>query len=211
MASACRWYAGAHPMFWLITALISVGVGGFSVFATLNRIGGNVERAFHRAPELAAASFAEGAYGRITGVADSTEPLPRVPGLDTPCLLYELVVYEATEDRHAGGGWRMAHSELVGVDLDVTVGDAVIRVNARDLYVLTAPSHDATEDLRAKPRRGSHTSRVRYVVPGSTVHLVGTLTRVVDDDPSAMRDYRSMATRYRMIGKRDQPVVIAAS
>lgn len=197
-------------MFWLITAILSVGVGGFSVFTALNRIGGNVEREFHRAPALPAAAFAEGAYGRIVGVADSTEPLPRVPGLDKPCLLYELVVYEATADRNGGAGWRMAHSELVGVELDVAVGDAVIQVNARDVYVLRAPSHDANEDLREAPRPGHHTSRVRYVVPGMTVHLVGTLTRVVDADPSAMRDYRSLATRYRMIGKRDQPVVIAA-
>ena len=197
-------------MFWLITALVSAGVCGYSVLTALNRIGGTVERAFHRAPELPVSSFAEGAYGRITGVATSTESLPRVPGLGTPCLLYELVVYESTDDRHAGPGWRMAHSKLVGVDVDVTVGDVVIQVNARDVYVVNAPSHDAPEDLRASPKPGSHTSRVRYVLPGTTVQIVGTLTRVVDDDPSAMRDYRSMATRYRMIGKRDQPVVIGA-
>jgi hypothetical protein len=197
-------------VFWLVTMLASLGVGGFSVFVTLNRLGGDSERAFRKAPELPPAKFAEGAYGRITGVASSTEKLPMVPGLDRPCLLYELTVYESTSDRNAGMGWRVVHRELVGADLEVTVEDTVIRVSARDLYLFTAPSHDANEDLRARPRPGSHTSRVRFVLPGATVHVVGTLTREVDDAPAAARDYRSIATRYRLIGKRDQPIVLAA-
>jgi hypothetical protein len=198
-------------MFWLIAAIASLGVGGVSLFATLNRMGGDVERNFREAKELPAAAFQEGAYGKLAGIATSSAKLPLVPGLDLPCLLYELVVYESTSDRNSGIGWHVAHRELVGVDLEVTVGDAVVRVNGRDLYLISAPSHDANEDLRAKSFGGSHTSRVRYVLPGASVQVVGTLTREVDDDPAAPRDYRSVATRYRLIGKRGQPIVLAAA
>ena len=40
-------------MFWLVTALVSAGVCGFSALTALHRIGGTVEQAFQRAPELA--------------------------------------------------------------------------------------------------------------------------------------------------------------
>jgi hypothetical protein len=198
-------------MFWLIAAIASLGVGGVSLFATLNRMGGDVERNFREAKELPAASFDEGAYGKLSGVATSTANLPRVPGLDIPCLLYELVVYESTSDRNSGTGWRVAHREIVGVELDVTIGDSVVRVHGRDVYLISAPSHDANQDLRAIASGGSHTSRVRYVLPGASVQVVGTLTREVDTDPAAVRDYRSVATRFRLIGKRGQPIVLAAA
>ncbi len=189
-------------MFWMITALAAMGAAGVSLFATLNRLGGDVEKAFREAPVLAEAAFAEGAYGRITGVASSSGTLATVPGLDLPCLIYELVVYEASSDRNAGA-WQVAHREIVGGDVDITVGTTVIRFDARDLYLFTAPSHDGYQ--------GNRTTRVRYVPPGATVQVLGTLTREVDDDPNASRDYRSVATRYRLIGKRKQPIVIAVA
>ncbi len=190
-------------MFWMITALAAIGAAGVSLFATLNRLGGDVEKAFREAPVLAEAGFAEGAYGRLTGVASSSATLPVVPGLELPCLIYELVSYEVSSDGHASGGWRIAHREIVGGEVDVTVGNTVIRFDARDLYIFTAPSHDGHERGR--------TTRVRYLPPGATVQVLGTLTREVDDDPGASRDYRSVATRYRLIGKRKQPIVLAVS
>ncbi len=190
-------------MFWMITALAAMGAAGVSLFATLNRLGGDVEKAFREAPALGEAAFAEGAYGRISGVASSPGTLPVVPGLDVTCLIYERVVYEVASDGQAAGGWRIAHREIIGGDVDVTVGDTVVRFDARDLYLYAAPSHDGHE--------GGRTTRVRYVPPGATVQVLGTLTREVDMDPNASRDYRSVATRYRLIGKRKQPIVVAVS
>lgn len=79
--------------------IAGLGMAGFSVFATLGRLGGDIERAFHKAPALPAAAFAEGAYGRIRGVATSSATLPVIPGLGELCLLYEIVVYESTPAR----------------------------------------------------------------------------------------------------------------
>ncbi len=196
-------------MFWMITALGMLGVAGVSLFATMNRLGGTVEKAFKRAPVLAESAFTEGAYGKITGIASSTKKLPTAPGLELPCLVYELVVHEANSDRQAGQGWRMIHSEVVAVDMEIAVGNTIVRVNAHDIYLVSGPVYDATTDVRTGAGYGN-TSRIRFVPPGATVHVVGTLTREVDDDPSAPRDYRSVATRYRMIGKRGQPIALAA-
>ncbi len=198
-------------MFWLITAIATFGAAGVSLFATLNRMGGNVERAYRTAPELPAAAFAEGAYGRITGIASSSAKLPLVPGLGIPCVAYELVVHAHDGERDANMGWRIVHGEVVSVELDVTVGDTVVRVNAREVYLVTAPSHDANRDLRPNGAVRGHSSRVRYIPAGATIHVVGTLTREVDDDPTAPRDYRSIATRYRLIGKRGQAVALAVA
>jgi hypothetical protein len=196
-------------MFWMLTALGMLGVAGVSLLATMNRLGGNVEKAFRTAPALAESAFAEGAYGKITGIASSTKKLPIAPGLELPCLVYELVVHEHSPDRQTGAGYRTVHSEVVAVDMEITVGDTVVRVDAREIYLVSGPVYDSKTDLRG----GSpfaHTSRIRFVPPGATVHVVGTLTREVDNEPSAPRDYRSVATRYRMIGKRGQPIALAA-
>ena len=197
-------------VFWLITMLATLGVGGGALFATLNRMGANLEKLFSSAPELDEGNFAEGAFGRITGVIGTNGTLATAPGVGVPCALYELVVYSVNDERH-GSDWRVVHRELVGRDIEVAVGNTIVRVDARELYIVRAPSHDAKTDLRAKPASGPHTSRVRYVPAGATVRLVGTLTREVDNDPSRQNDYREIATRYRLIGNRRQPVVIAAN
>ncbi|MBA3461197.1 MAG: hypothetical protein H0T46_14630 [Deltaproteobacteria bacterium] len=196
-------------MFWLITMLATLGVGGVSLFATLNRMGANLEKLFDAAPELTESKLAEGAFGRITGVVTGRGQLPTAPGIGISCALYELVVYSAHDDRH-GSGWRVVHRELVGGELDIMVGDTVVRFDASNLYVVSAPSHDANTDLRRGAEHGSYTSRVRYVPDGATVRVVGTLTREVDADPSAQNNYREVATRYRLMGSRRHPVVLAA-
>jgi len=189
--------------------LATLGVGGAALFATLNQMGGKLEKLLDSAPELDEGQFAEGAFGRITGVIGARGTHARVPGLGVPCALYELVVYRV--DHNGGGGWRVVHRELVGGEVEVAVGNTVVRVAPRELYLVRAPSHDTNTDLRARPARGPHQSRVRYVPVGATVQLVGTLTREVDADPAAQRDYREIATRYRLVGKRRQPVVLAAN
>lgn len=193
----------------MITALGMLGVAGVSLFATMNRLGGNVEKAFRSAPALPEAAFAEGAYGKITGIASSTKKLPVAPGLELPCLVYELVVHAITPDQ-TGTGYRTLHSEVVAVDMEIAVGNTIVRVNAHDIYLVSGPVFDAQSDVRPNGSPYGGTSRIRFVPPGATVHVVGTLTREVDSDPTAPRDYRSLATRYRMIGKRGQPIALAA-
>jgi len=193
----------------MITAIGMLGVAGVSLFATMNRLGGNVEKAFKTAPALAEAAFAEGAYGKITGIASSTKKLPVAPGLELPCLVYELVVHQSSGDPRSGGDYRTLHSEVVAVDMEITVGNTVVRVDAHDIYLVSGPIYDSPTDLRGGSPFG-HSSRIRFVPPGATVHVVGTLTVEVDNDPTAPRDYRSVATRYRMIGKRGQPIALAA-
>lgn len=200
-------------MFWMITALGMLGVAGVSLFATMSRLGGNVEKAFRTAPVLTEAAITEGAYGKITGIASSNKKLPLAPGLELPCLVYELVVHAASGDRQTGAGWSVVHSEVVAVDMEIAVGNTIVRVNAHDIYLVSGPVFDATHDVRTGDAHGAgfgRTSRIRFVPPGATVHVVGTLTREVDDDQSAPRDYRSVATRYRMIGKRGQQIALAA-
>jgi hypothetical protein len=197
-------------MFWMITALGMLGVAGVSLFATMNRLGGNVLKAYRTAPALAESAFAEGAYGKVTGIASSTKKLPVAPGLELPCLVFELVVHEQSTDRQTGTGYRLVHSEVVAVEIDVTVGNTIVRVNAHDIYLISGPVYDSQADLRTGGSPYGHTSRIRFVPPGATVHVVGTLTREVDNDPTASRDYRSLATRYRMIGRRGQPIALAA-
>ena len=197
-------------MFWLVGAIVGLGVAGYSVFATIGRMGGDLEKAFKKAPELAESAFAEAAYGRVAGVATSHDALPTVPGLGVPCLAYELIVYQ-TSSHHGSAAWRIVHRERVGVDLEVTVGAHTLRVAGQDALLLRATGHDANHDLRRDPGYGIYTSHVRYIRPGATVAVVGTLTREVDADPSATRDYRNVATRYRVIGKRGQPVILAAA
>lgn len=193
----------------MLTALGMLGVAGVSLFATMNRIGGNVEKAFHAAPALTEAQLVEGAYGKITGVASSTKKLPVAPGLALPCLVYELVVHERVVEHTSDTEYRTAHSQVVAVDMEITVGNTVIRVDAHDVYLISGPVYNAEGDVRGARGYG-YSSRIRFVPPGATVHVVGTLTREVDRDPTAARDYRSLATRYRMIGKRDQPIALAA-
>ena len=134
-------------MFWMITALGMLGVAGVSLFATMNRLGGNVEKAFRSAPALVEAEIIEGAYGKITGIASSNKKLPVAPGLELPCLVYELVVHEASADRQTGQGWRVAHSEVVAVDMEIAVGNTIIRVDARDIYLVSGPVFDAQTAL----------------------------------------------------------------
>lgn len=196
-------------MFWLITMIATLGIGGVSLFATLNRMGANLEKLFDAAPELTEATLAEGARGRITGVVTGRGQLPTAPGVGISCVLYELVVYAAHDDRN-GSGWRVVHRELVGGEVEVTVGDTVVYFDASNLYVVSAPSHDANSDLRGSPQHGAHQSRVRYVPDGATVRVVGTLTREVNADPAAQNNYREVATRYRLVGSRRHPIVLAA-
>jgi len=205
--TAIRWHS--RRVFWFIAMIASVGLGGISMFAALNRMGANIEKIFRDAKDLSPAAFAEGAYGRITGRAVATGKLLTVPGLEQPCVLFELVVYEGHFDRHSGDGWRVAHREIAGGDFSIEVGDTVVTVHAKQIYVVKAPAHDEPRDLRAKPRYSPATSRVRYVPIGATVQVVGTLTREVDSNPAATQDYREVATRYRLVGARRQPIALA--
>lgn len=195
-------------MFWLIAMIASMGVGVTSVVVTLNRMGGDHEKRLRTAPELAPSDFAEGTYGRITGVATAT-PAGEAPGIGTPCVLYELVVYRSYSSTHNTTDWKIVHRALVGDDVIVTVGDVVVRVAVRDVYLVSSPTHDETVDLRERQEYGTFRSRVRFVPDGAIVDVVGTLTREVDDDPAAPRDYRETATRYRLIGTRKQPIVLS--
>lgn len=197
-------------MFWLITMLASVGIGAASVFVTLQRMGGNFESLFRSAPDLAPADFGEGSYGKITGIVSPANKALDTPGLGTPSVLYELVVYQTYADTHNTTAWRIAHRALHGGELEITAGDVSVRVAAADVYLLAAPAHDANEDLRGKDSDfGRFRSRVRYVPAGATVQIVGTLTREVDADPNAMRDYRETATRYRLIARKKQPLILS--
>ena len=175
--------------------LATFGVGGGALFATLNRMGANLEKLFSSAPDLT--RLEEGAFGRITGELRPRGNPVKVPGLGQPCAFYEHVMYVGV-----GSTWRVVERELVGGELEIAVGDSLVRVQARDIYIVRAPSHDQTV--------GTRTSRVRYVPVGATVQLVGTLTREVDADPAAQNDYREIATRFRLVGNRRQPVVLAA-
>ncbi len=198
-------------MLWLIAAVASFGLGGISIFTAMNRLGGAAERAFRKAAVLPASAFAEGAYGRIAGTATSPAKLPIVPGLGAPCLLYELVVYQDLSDRNTASAWRIVHSERVGVELDVAVEDVIVRVNGQDVHLYTAPKYDTETNLGPRMGYGSYRSHVRYIPAGAVVQVVGTLMVEVDPEPTAERDYRSVATRYRLISRRRQPIVIAAA
>lgn len=191
--------------------LASVGIGAASVVVTLNRMGGNFVGLFRAAPDLDASAFREGAYGKITGVVTAAKKPLDTPGAGVPSVLYELVVYRTYADTHNTTAWRVAHQSLHGKELEITSGDVTIRVAASDIYLLDAPSHDENADLRRNPppQFGLFRSRVRYVPEGATVQIVGTLTREVDADPNAMRDYRETATRYRLIAKRKQPLILS--
>src|SRR3954463_7869040 len=156
-------------MFWLIAMIATLGVGGASLFATLNRMGANLVKIFRDAPELTSDKLAEGAYGRISGVVSSSGQLPVAPGVGVPCVLYELVVYEHYANRADAGAWRLAHREMVGGEIDVSLGDVVVRVDAREVYLADARSHDEQRDLRRNPRAFQASSRVRYVPPGAQV------------------------------------------
>lgn len=198
-------------MFWLIAMLASIGVGAASVMVTLHRMGANFEGLFRAAPELAPSAFAEGAYGKITGVVSPATKALATPGGGAPSVLYELVVYRTHDDSYNATGWRKTHQSLHGKELEITSGDVSVRVGVADIYLLDAPAIDANEDLRRDPpaQIGLVRSRVRFVPEGATVQIVGTLTREVDADPSAQSDYREVATRYRLIGKRKQPLILS--
>jgi hypothetical protein len=196
-------------MFWLITMLATLGVGGASLFATLNRMGANIEKLFKDAPALTEDTFAEGKVGRITGVVAARGKPLTAPGAGVPCVVYELVVYASSGDR-ATSDWRVVHREIAGGELEIAVGNSVVRLDAQNLYIVKAPAHDATTDLRSPGGRGAYTSRVRFVPVGATVQVVGTLTREVNMDPSAQNNYREIATHYRLVGSRRLPIVLAA-
>jgi hypothetical protein len=196
-------------VFWLIAMLASLGVGTASVVVALNRMGGNFPVLFRAAPDLAPGAFAEGAYGKITGVVSSATKALETPGGGAPSVLYELTVYRTYADTPSSE-WRLVDQQLHGAELEITTGDVTVRVGIADLYLLDAPAIDHHADLRPKPSGGYglFRTRVRFVPEGATVQVVGTLTREVDADPSAMRDYRETATRYRLIGRKKQPVIL---
>lgn len=191
--------------------LASLGVGTASVLVAINRMGGNYAGLFRAAPELAPGAFAEGAYGKITGVVRPAARPLETPGGNAPSVLYELTVYHSYADRQATTDWRLIHQRLHGKELEITAGDVTIRVRVADVYLLDAPADDQPTDLRrdAPLEVGLFRSRVRFVPEGATVHIVGTLTREVDEDPAAMQDYRETATRYRLLGRRKQPLILA--
>lgn len=191
--------------------LASVGVGAASVIVTLKRMGGNFESLFRAAPDLEPSAFGEGAYGKITGVVSPATKALETPGDNAPSVLYELVVYQTYDGTHHTTAWHIVHQRVHGKELEITAGDTTIRVAVADLYLLDAPAADANIDLRSQApmEYGRFRSRVRFVPEGATVQIVGTLTREVDADPSAMRDYRETATRYRLIARKKQPLILS--
>lgn len=191
--------------------LASLGVGAASVFVTLQRMGGNLEALFRAAPALDEAAFAEGAYGKITGVVSARGKPLATPGDQATSVLYELVVYRTYADTHNTAAWRIVDQRVFGTELELRAGDTTIVASVRDLYLLDAPAFDANADVRpnAPGGFGLFRSRVRFVPEGATVTIVGTLTREVDDRPDAVRDYRETATRYRVIGRRKQPLILS--
>jgi hypothetical protein len=200
-------------MFWLISVLVTAGAGGMAIVAAMNRLAGEGQRIFRGARELSPESFAEGLHGRLSGVAElvpGSEPLA-TPGQGTPCLIYELIVYELNTQHDTGTTHsRIVHRGRAGGEIDVVVaGTTRVRVDCRDIQLVEAPSFDLGRDLREVPGYGTYTSHVRFVAPGATVQLVGTLAREVDADPGAQQDYREVATRYRLIRTRAQPIVLA--
>ncbi len=207
---AVRGSGHSRLVFWLIAMLASLGVGTASVVVALNRMGGNLAGLFRAAPELSPSDFAEGAYGRITGVVSPASQALETPGGGAPSVLYEVTVYRTYADT-ASSAWRLIDQRVYGNELDVTAGDVTIRVGGAEVYLLDAPALDHPSDLRrnAKPDYALFRSRVRFVPEGATVQIVGTLTREVDADPSAQRDYREVATRYRLIGRKKQPVILS--
>ncbi len=191
--------------------IASLGVGAASVVIALQRMGGNFEGLFRAAPDLDASAFREGAYGKITGAVSPATKALDTPGAGVPSVLYELVVYRTYADTHNTTAWRIEHRALHGKELEITVGETTIRAAVADIYLLDAPDHDTNTDLRrnAPPQLGRFRSRVRYVPEGATVQIVGTLTREVIEDPSAMRDYRETATRFRLIARKKQPLILS--
>jgi hypothetical protein len=195
---------------WLIATIATAGLGGLSMFAVFNRMAANAERMLRDAPLLSPEQLADGTYGRIEGRATSLAPLVTAPGLAQPCLLYELVVWSSGSA--TSSDWGEIHREIVGGELVVEVGGRAVRIDARQVHLVTAPAHDAPTDLRpgGHPFDGRFTSRVRYVAADAIVQVVGTLTREVDADPAATNDYREIATRFRLVGTRSRPLVLAA-
>ncbi|MFN0249946.1 MAG: hypothetical protein ACKV2T_23890 [Kofleriaceae bacterium] len=195
-------------MFWLIAMIASLGVGTASVIVALNRMGGDLAGLFRAAPDLEPSAFAEGAYGKITGVVSSATEALDTPGSGAPSVLYEMTVYKTHGDNTQ---WRLVHQRLHGKELEITTGDVSIRVAVGDVYLLDAPATDHLNDLRtnAPGDYGWFRTRVRFVPEGATVQIVGTLTREVDADPSAQNDYREVATRYRLLGRRKQPLILS--
>ncbi len=199
-------------MLWLLATIATAGLGGLSVFVALRRMEQQVERVLRDAPRLTSERLVEGAYGRIEGRARSQAELVMAPGLDRPCVLYELVVWQRFEDGSSTADWGEVHRSIVGGELLVDVDGVVVRVDAQQVQLVTAPVHDHAGDLRpgAFHRSGPFTSRIRYVVADADVQVVGTVSREVDADPGATRDYREIATRLRMIAARNRPLVLAA-
>jgi len=195
---------------WLLATLATAGFGG-SLYVLIQRMGAQIERLLTDAPLIGPGELAEGAYGRIEGPATTTDKLVIAPGLDLPCLMYELVVWKTSPDPATNStGWREVHREMVGGDVEVMVGNVAVRIAASQLHLIAAPTHDVHHDVRVEHRIfGAAVSRVRYVLPDAVLRAAGTLTREVDADPAATRDYREVATRFRMIGTRSRPIVAA--
>jgi hypothetical protein len=195
-------------VFWLIAMLASLGVGTASVIVALNRMGGNFAALFRAAPDLEPSAFAEGAYGKITGVVSPTTEALETPGGSAPSVLYEITVHKTHGENTQ---WSLVHQRLHGKELEITTGNVSIRVAVADIYLLDAPTTDHLDDLRknAPSNYGWFRTRIRFVPEGATVQIVGTLTREVDADPSAQNDYREVATRYRLIGRRKQPLILS--
>jgi len=185
-------------MFWLIAAIASAGLGSLSIVALLRRMDANIERVFRDAPDLEGA-LVDGAYGKVTGRITSTTPTT-VPELGTPCLMYELEVYQGQ-----AGAWRMIERSVIGDELVVEVGNARVTFSAKDARIVIAPSYDSAG------RSGTQSLHVRYVPVDAVVTVVGRLVLEIDQDPAATTDYREIATRYRLVGMRGHPIVLGVA
>ncbi len=200
-------------MLWLLTTFATAGIGALSVHLALRRLDADADRLLREAPLLAADRLVEGAYGRIKGRAISHQPPVIAPGVKRPCLLYELVVWYLASRRNGGDHWREIHRETTGGELVVMVGDIAVRLDARDVHLVTAtaPSHGEPGDLRrtdARREGTGYTSWVRYVELDATIEVAGTVVREVDANPAATTDYREVATRLRLVGTRTRPLML---
>ena len=197
-------------MLWLIATLATAGFGG-SLYVLIQRMGVQIERLLTDAPLIGPGELVEGARGRIEGPVTAVDELVIAPGLDLPCLMYELVVWRTAPDPATNStGWREVHREMVGGDVEIEVGNAAVRIAAAQVHLIAAPTHDVHHDVRVDHRIfGAAVSRIRYVLPDAILRAAGTLTREVDANPAATQDYREVATRFRMIGTRSRPIVAA--
>jgi hypothetical protein len=192
-------------VFWLIATLAAAVLGGGALFAALGRLARDGERLLSDAPLLSGSAIIEGAFGRIEGIATSTQPLLNVPGLEQSCLIYELVVRARD-----GSEWSELDRVRKGVELSVQVGNVSVRVDGAVVVLVSSAMHTEHRNLGSRMLvRDGITSTVHYVPPGAHVNVAGTIAREVETDPSATTDYRELATRFRMVPTRARPVVLA--